>query len=234
MELNDKVVVVTWASSWIGEAVSVLLCSKWAKVALVSRSAGKISEMEKKLLGSFALVADMSDENQIKEMIRKIHDHFWKIDILINNAWQWYNSPVENIDLKTFRYILDLNVIWPVVAMQEVIPLMRKQWGWMIVNISSWTSVMYIPNIGAYSSTKRALNGISLTARAELSKDNIKVSIVHPYMTETEFFRNAAKNSNIPTWQFQSRNDMPEPDSAEFVAGKILETIENEEAMNGC
>lgn len=230
MEINNKVVIITWASSWIWEATARLLHSKWAKVVLVARSKDKILKLQNELSDSFAITADMTDENHIKHMIKKTYDHFWKIDILINNAWQWYNSSLEDINIDKFKYIFDLNIIWPVIAMQQVIPIMRKQWSWMIINISSGTSVMYIPNVWAYSSTKRALNWISLTARAELEKDNIKVSIIHPYVTETEFFRSAIKNPENSNWQFQARNNMPAADSPEFVAEKILETIESEEA----
>ena len=230
MDIKNKIVVVTGASSGIGEAAARLLAQNGAIVALVARSGDRLKQISQELADSKFFVADMSKEDEVKNMIQEVKNEFGRIDILINNAGQGYGSPVENIDIDKFRYILDLNLIGPLVAMQSVMPIMREQGGGMIVNISSGTSVMYLPNVGAYSSTKRALNGITLTARAELEKDNIKVSIIHPYITATEFYKNTLKNKSATGGHFQSSGDMPAPDTAEFVAQKILGAIESEEA----
>ena len=230
MDIKNKIVVVTGASSGIGEAAARLLAQNGAIVALVARSGDRLKQISQELADSKFFVADMSKEDEVKNMIQEVKNEFGRIDILINNAGQGYGSPVENIDIDKFRYILDLNLIGPLVAMQSVMPIMREQGGGMIVNISSGTSVMYLPNVGAYSSTKRALNGITLTARAELEKDNIKVSIIHPYITATEFYKNTLKNESATGGHFQSSGDMPAPDTAEFVAQKILGAIESEEA----
>ena len=99
----------------------------------------------------------------------------------------------------------------------------------MIINISSMLSKMYIPYLAQYSSTKYALNSISLTARQELAKDKIIVSIVLPKMTETNFMKNSIK-SNVQ-WRANSNSgQMPQIDSAEKVAEKILDAIKTEEA----
>lgn len=88
---------------------------------------------------------------------------------------------------------------------------------------------MAIPNIGAYSSTKRALTGISLTARGELEKDNIVVSTVYPYITDTEFFKNTMRNDNeqfIPS----AHGRAEPPDTPEYVAELILKAVKSGEA----
>jgi short-subunit dehydrogenase len=123
---------------------------------------------------------------------------------------------------------MELNVFSVVRAMQEVIPHMRKQGGGMIINISSMLSKMYIPNISQYSSTKYALNSISLTARQELAKDKIIVSIVLPKMTKTNFMKNSLGPET--QWRPNSSGQMPQVDSPEKVAEKILEVIRTEEA----
>ncbi len=74
--------------------------------------------------------------------------------------------------------------------MQKVIPIMQKQKAGMIVNVSSGTALMYLPNISPYSSLKRALVGISLTAREELKEEGIVVSVVYPYIISTDFEAN--------------------------------------------
>ncbi len=230
MEIKNKTIIITGASSGIGAATAKVLSEQGAKIALVARRTDKINELAKFLPDSLAITADMSEPDDIKLMVEKVKNYFGKIDVLINNAGQGYSSLIEKIDIGKFKYLLDLNLIGTLVAMQEVIPIMRKQKQGLIINISSGTSLMYLPNVGAYSSTKRALNGISLTAREELAKDNIKVSILHPYITTTNFYENAFKSDNDKSALRFNNPEMPSPDSAEYVAQKILEAIISEKA----
>lgn len=127
--LSGKVAIVTGASSGIGHATAQRLARQGARVALVSRSREKLERLSGDLPGSRAFPADMTKVPQIKSMIKGIQEHFGRVDILVNNAGQGYDAPVEKIALGTLRYIYDLNVIGPVIAMQQVIPLMRKQGG---------------------------------------------------------------------------------------------------------
>jgi short-subunit dehydrogenase len=109
----------------------------------------------------------------------------------VNNAGQGLRSSVETINLDDYRNIMELNVFAVLVAMQEVIPIMRKQGGGTILNVGSMVSKNTFPMIAAYASTKYALNALSLTARQELAQDNIIVSVFHPKMTATDFGKNA-------------------------------------------
>ena len=138
-------------------------------------------------------------------------------------------GPVEKIDIEQFKQIMDLNVYSVIRAMQEVIPHMRKQHGGMIINISSGLTKMYVPQISAYSSTKYALNAISLIARQELEKDHIIVSLIEPNMTATNFAKNSI--GSRPDWSNQNSNrPIPKIDSAEKVADLIEKIIRSEEA----
>lgn len=228
MDVRNKVAIVTGASSGIGLAAARLLAKHGAKVALVSRSKDKLEKISAELPGSIAVPADMTKIPEIRSMVEQTVEHFGRMDILINNAGQGYDAPVEKTNIDTFHYIFDLDVIGPLVAMQQVIPLMRRQGEGVIVNISSGTALMHLPNMSAYSASKRALAGISLTAREELKDDNITVSVVYPYITATEFEKNTIKGDGENGEQV-SEAPFP-PDSAEYVAEKILEGIESGEA----
>ena len=227
MNVRDRVVIVTGASSGIGRATAKLLVKSGAKVALVSRSMELLEKLSAELPNSIAIRADMTKIAEIKRMVDQTHEHFGRIDILINNAGQGYDAPVEKTDIDTFHYIFDLDVIGPLVAMQQVIPIMRKQGGGAITNISSGTALMYLPNMSAYSASKRALAAISLTAREELKTDNITVSVVYPYITLTDFEKSTIKALGDKREQgsgpFQA-------DTADYVAQKILDGIESGEA----
>ncbi len=174
----------------------------------------------------------MTKPADIKNMVKKAMEHFGRIDILVNNAGQGYDATIEKTDMTVLRSIFDLDVIGPFVAMQEVIPIMKKQGGGTIVNVSSGTALMYLPGMGGYSAMKRALANISLAAREELKSDRIVVSVVYPYITLTDFEKNTIKAEPSGNWQEEEHEggNPPPPDTAEYVAQKIVEGIENGEA----
>lgn len=222
MDIKNKVVIVTGASSGIGLSLSKMLTQKGAKVALIARSKDVLESLSKQLTDSFPIVCDMSKEDQIIGMIKKVKDHYGKIDILINNAGRGYFSPIEKIDTKILYELFELNLAGPVIAMREVIPIMKEQKEGRIINISSGTALMYIPNMSVYSSLKRSLGAISLTANEELKEYNIKVSIVYPTLTDTNFAKNASRGDNSPSFR-----SMPQADTAEYISDLIITSIEN-------
>jgi len=228
MDIKDKVAIVTGASYGIGAETARLLVKHGAKVALVARSRDKLEQLSKELPGSVVFQTDMSDEKAARKMVEKVNDKFGWIDILINNAGRGYDSPVEFIDTDEYRKIFELNVVGPLVAMQAVIPFMRKRGGGSIVNISSGTALMHLEEMGAYSSTKRALGGITLTAREELAKDKISVSIVYPYITLTDFEKNTLKGKYTEEMPVEDiTNGRPPADTAQYVAEQILEVVQS-------
>lgn len=229
MNVQNSVAIVTGASSGIGLAVSKLLAKRGANVALVSRSKEKLETISKSLPNSFTIPADMTKEVEIRRMVEMANDRFGRIDILINSAGQGYDAAVEKINIETFRHVFELDVVGPLIAMQQVIPLMKSQGGGKIVNISSGTALMYLPNMGAYSSLKRALSAISLTAREELKSDKIVVSVMYPYITLTDFEKNTIRDV---VESYEGHEDGPPfpADKAEYVAERILEGMESGEA----
>ena len=224
-----KTAIVTGASSGIGLATARLLAENGVRVGLVSRSKETLEKIAGTLPGSRPSPADMTRIPQIKKMVSLAAKYFGRIDILINNAGQGYDAPVEKTGIQTFRYIYDLNVIGPVVAMQQVIPIMRTQGGGSIINIDSGTALMHLPGMTPYSSSKRALAGISLAARQELQADHIAVSVVYPYITLTNFEKNTIRAVPVSGDDYKPTGPSL-PDSADFVAVKIVEGIVSGEA----
>src|SRR5271156_1494733 len=132
----------------------------------------------------------MTKFDRVREAVRAVHQHYGRIDGLINNAGRSYAAAVEEIDPELFDEIFHLNVLGPIIAMQAVIPPMRAQGEGSIVNINSGTAFMTVPQYSVYSSSKRALVGFGLTAREELAGDGIVVSQVYPFITATNFGKN--------------------------------------------
>ena len=232
MEIKDKVVIVTGASDGIGEAIAKKLAHAGAKVVLAARSDEKLAALAHELPGSVAVHADMTQQADIQNLIDRTMEIDGRIDILINNAGQGMSSPAELIDIDKYKHIMNLNVYGPLYAMQLAIPHMRAAGGGMILNISSRVSKNYYPNLSAYASTKYALNAISLTARTELEKDHIVVSVFHPKMTATSFGKNSvnAKPEAAAAYAEQARARGMEVDTPEQVADKVLDQIKSGEA----
>lgn len=223
MDVKEKVVIVTGASSGIGEATARLLAKQGARVILAARTKDKLEKLVGELPNSFAVPTDVTIDSDLESLVSKTLKKFGKIDILVNNAGRGYDTTFENINIDNFRKLIELDLVAYVSLMKKVIPHMKKQKAGAIINISSGTAVMSIPGLGAYSSLKRAIVGVSLTAREELEKYGIVVSVMYPFITKTNFYKNVlgGTRENI----MPEERNIPEADTSEYVAEKILKTI---------
>lgn len=230
MGLVGKVVIVTGASGGIGLEVARLLSKNGAQVVLVARSKGKLLKISAELKNSFPIVADMSDQKSIKKMIQTVKVRYGHIDVLVNNAGRGYDASIEKTNFTLYRQLIELDLLGPLCAMQQVIPIMKNQGSGTIINISSGTALMHLAGMGAYSSTKAALAHISLTAREELAKYKIKISVVYPYITATDFEKNTIKGEVDRSYTNRSGFKPPEADPVDFIAKKIINTIASGDA----
>ena len=223
MELDGAVVIVTGASSGIGAATARLAAGRGAKVVLAARRADRIKDLADELPDALAVPTDLRDPAQIVSLVDATLDRFGCVNVLVNNAGQGLHVPLEQVRLDDLRAITELNVYAPLLAMQAVIPPMRRQGGGAIVNVSSMTSRMVLPGVGGYSATKSALTMLSQVARRELAPDGIVVSIVYPSVTATEFHQSLAAGTRVgDPWAVRAH-------SAESVAEAIVGVIQSGE-----
>lgn len=225
MDIKGKVAVVTGASKGIGKAIAEALAREGAKVVAAARSSDAIEAFAKDHAEALAVPTDMRKPDDVKRLVQKTLERYGRIDLFVNNAGQGMTGPVETADINEYKEIMELNVYAVLRAMQAVIPVMRKQGGGMIVNVSSRVSKNHFPGLGAYASTKYALNALSLTARQELEKDTIVVSVIHPKMTATDF---GANSLGVKIDWSARAGTMPEVDTADQVAEKTVELIRSE------
>jgi len=228
MKIDGKVVIVTGASGGIGLATARLLGSRGAKVVLAARNEEALRAAETEIPGSLAVRADMREASDISALVERTVERFGRIDCLINNAGQDFNAVVEEINPDDYRSILELNLIGALGTMQAVIPHMRRQGSGAIVNVSSGTTKMILTGSAGYSSSKAALNHLSLVAREELAPDGIAVSVIYPYITETDLERNAIGADEHS--MAGPPPGIPPADPPEKVAEAILSLIESGEA----
>lgn len=225
MDLLGKVMIVTGASSGIGEATARAAARAGAQLVLAARRGERLEALAEEIGGDALVVpTDMRDLEQVRRLVEEARDHFGRVDVLVNNAGQGLHVPVEKIAIEDLAAIVELNVYGALVAMQAVIPLMREAGGGAIVNVSSGTTRMPAAvGTAGYAASKAALNTLSRAAREELAVDGIVVSTVYPFITATEFHETLRAGAG------PRRGLGFEPDSAEKVAQTILDLIANGE-----
>lgn len=230
MDPQGKTVIVTGASSGIGEAAARAFAAASSNVVLAARNRAKLDTIAAELGGNRAraVTADVSQRDQVEALVAAAVARFGRLDILVNNAGVGLRAPIDTVDPADFERLFHVNLMGPLLCTQAAIRAMRKTGGGMIVNISSGTSRVMVPFLGgAYPALKRALEIMSDYARAQLAPENIKVLVVLPYLTATPFGANALGHApGPPPPEFAARlREMPPAHTAEFVAGKILDGV---------
>ena len=205
--LQDRIALVTGASSGIGEATAIALAEAGAKVAVAARRRDRLDALAKRLaaLGAEPLVleADLLDEHAAQRIVADTEKHFGKLDILVNNAGVMYLEPVAEADLGRWRRMLELNVLSLIASTQAALAGMRARKDGHIVNISSTAGRIANPNAAAYSATKFGVVAFSEALRREVYADNIRVSVIEPGAVATELrehIGHAQTQKAINTW----------------------------------
>ncbi len=216
--------IITGASSGIGEATARAAAGRGARVVLAARRADRLSAIASDLPGALAVPTDMRDAEQIHALVATTVAEHGRVDVLVNNAGQGLHVALERVSLTDFAAITALNVYGPLIAMQAVIGPMRARHAGTIINVSSGASRRLVAGVGAYAATKAALNVLSEVARAELASDGITVSTVLPVITATEFHDRLRGGHLAPE---RSRSFVP--DSPAKVAQVILALIDSGE-----
>jgi NADP-dependent 3-hydroxy acid dehydrogenase YdfG len=186
-ELTGRTVIVTGASSGIGAATARLLHQAGAHPVLAARRGDRLESLASELPGGMAVRTDVTDPAAVRQLARAALERYGRIDGLVNNAGVSLHENLDRLDLDEFARVLAVNVTSVVSMTQAVLPAMRARGSGRIVNISSGTTRMVLPGVGAYAATKSALNMITAVSRKELEVDGIAVSLVLPSVTATEF-----------------------------------------------
>jgi short-subunit dehydrogenase len=212
--------VITGASSGIGAATARAAAARGAHVVLGARRADRLEALAAELPGALARPTDVTSRADLDALVQAALDAHGRVDVLVNNAGQGLHVPLEEVRADDLRAVLELNVVAAVQAMQAVLPAMRAAGRGAIVNVSSGTTRMVLPGVGAYAASKAALNILSAVARAEWAGDGIVVSTVYPGVTATEFHDVLRAGALHP-----SRRGGGDP--PEKVAGVILGLVES-------
>jgi NAD(P)-dependent dehydrogenase (short-subunit alcohol dehydrogenase family) len=192
---STKVALITGGSRGLGLLLARRICSAGGKVALLARDVAELERAHADLAGrggeALALQCDLLERTQIQSAVAKTIERFGRIDILINNAGIIEVGPFAHMTREDFARSMMLHFGAPFNLIMETLPHFRRQGGGSIVNIASIGGKVAVPHLAAYCASKFALVGLSDALRAELARENIKVTTVTPGMMRTGSHVNA-------------------------------------------
>lgn len=223
-QLFNKNIVITGASSGIGEKVAMLAAQKGARPILLARSTEKLKNIceainQKTGVNCIYYSLDVSDFDQVKVVFKKILDDVGTVDILLNNAGFGVFEALHEASFDEINQMFEVNVLGLISCTKEVLPLMLDKNRGHIINIASQAGKVGSAKSSVYSATKHAVLGFTNSLRMELFHTNIYVSAVNPGPIETNFFSIADKSGNYVK---NAKRFMLKPD---FVAEQIVKLM---------
>lgn len=188
--MSQKIVLVTWASSGIWKDIAIEFAREWMIVIInYSKSDSDAQEVKKIIEDNWwtaiIIKADISKENEVKEMMNQINEKFWKLDYLINNAWINVVQELENYELEDWNNIINVNLTGKFLCIKYAIPLLKLSIDARIINIASRFGTKAWEEIIAYSCAEAGVIMLTQVSALELAKYKIRVNTVSPSLTRT-------------------------------------------------
>lgn len=229
MKLNDKVVIITGASSGIGKSLAYECAKRGANVVLAARQYVTLCQITEKLqqeykIKALAIQCDVTIEEDCRQLVKQTLTTFGKIDVLINNAGMSMRSLFKDADLKVLKTLMDVNFWGTVYCTKYALPEIVKTKG-SIVGVSSIAGYKGLPGRSGYSASKFAMNGFLDSLRVENLKTGVHVLTACPGFTASNI-RNTALNSEGKQ-QGESTLEEQKMMSSDEVAKIIADGVEN-------
>jgi len=189
MRLKDKVAIITGGGRGIGKAIALGFANQGAHIVVAARTESEVISVAEKIneLGrdSLGIVCDISDENQVKNLMDMTIQHFRKIDVLINNAGIGSMRPVYATSLESFEKVLKVNLTGTFLCTKHVWQPMKNSGGGSIINVSSLGGLVGYPMLSAYCASKWGQIGFTKACAEEGKKDSIRVNAIAPGKADT-------------------------------------------------
>lgn len=215
MRLRGAAVLITGASSGIGEATALAFARRHARLALCARRVDRLQEVAERCrqAGSPAVTirrADVSRRAEARAFVAAALRDLDRVDVLVNNAGSGWTGRFHEMPEEDMLRLVNTNILGVLWATQAALPPMLAQHAGVVINVGSTAGIRPLPYSAAYTATKFAVTGIGHALRGELSGSGVKVVTVYPYVTRTEFGEVSNSERVGPAY------------SAEFVATSIV------------
>jgi NADP-dependent 3-hydroxy acid dehydrogenase YdfG len=189
--IAGKVVVITGASSGIGESTARLLASRGAKVVLGARRKDRIDALAGDIRGAggnaMSFETDVTRRDQVEELAQRALKEHDRIDVIVNNAGIMPIAPIAALKSEEWDRMIDVNIRGLLYGVAAVLPAMQRQQAGHIVNIASVAGLkVFAPGGTVYSATKSAVRVITEGLRIELKEHNIRTTLISPGVVATE------------------------------------------------
>src|SRR4029077_17481742 len=205
--IKGKVVVITGASSGIGEATAVMLAARGAKVVLGARGLDRLQSLGRRIERAGGEVAyaqtDVRKREDLTSLVNLAYERYGQLDVLINNAGIGPISPLDDLRLEDWENMIDINIKGVLYGIAAALPVFRKQGSGHFVNTASTAGIVVNPNMAVYAGTKFAVRAISEGLR-QGAGDKLRVAIISPGFVNTNF----TESMTSPEIKGQIRNSM--------------------------
>ena len=188
--IKGKVVVITGASSGMGEAAAKHLSALGATVVLGARRADRIEKLAKEIQDNggkaLAIAMDVTQRDRVKKLVDSAVEQFGRVDVILNNAGVMPLSPMDRLNVDEWDMMIDVNIKGVLNGIAAVLPYMKEQKSGQIINTSSVAGHKIFSGSAVYSATKFAVRALTEGLRMEVKPYNIRTTIVCPGAVKTE------------------------------------------------
>jgi len=226
--IENKVIVITGASSGLGEAAARHLAANGAKLVLAARRADRleqlVADIEAKGGEAIAVTTDVAKHDEVENLIRQAVETFGHVDVLINNAGVMPLAPLALRKVDEWDQMIDVNIKGTLYGIAAVLPGMQARKSGHIINLSSVAGLKVSGGLGTvYSATKFAVKAISEGLRTEVAGDNIRVTTLYPGAIDSELKHGSSDAASGSAMQaFYAANEI----GADSIARAIAYAIE--------
>ena len=225
--ISDKVVVITGASSGLGEATARLLAERGAKLVLGARRLDRLEKLAVDITAAggeaIAVATDVAKRADVENLIKAAQTKFGCVDVLVNNAGIMPMAAMAKLKVEEWERMIDINIKGVLYGIAAVLPGMRENKSGHIINLSSVAGLRVSAGVGTvYSATKFAVKAISEGLRAEVGPEGIRVTTLYPGAVASELVGGSSDaEAGAAMKAFYEANEIPADSVARAVAYAI-------------